>query len=190
MKTRFILQPEIFWLPGRQAEIVKWKTKGYNYFSGEIHGFHDVLSGFLDRDLVLFTNWNRTIAPLHAHVHATVKGSIIKEKFIKSTGENDWLHLRILAQDPQKEASQVEGVDELTTRRAGSPDRQRLDISCKHSTCVMYHANRQRIFCLRFAMWTLCMSPGRTWPSSILKLSWGPNTLVGMTAVKLQPCCW
>ena len=62
MKTRYILQLEIFWLPGRQAEIVKWKTKGYNYFSGEIHGFHDVLSGFLDRDLVLFTNWNRTLA--------------------------------------------------------------------------------------------------------------------------------
>ena len=37
---------------------------------------------------------------------------------------------------------------------------------------------------------TLWMRPGSTWPSSILKLSWGPKTLVGMTAVKVQPCCW
>ena len=42
---------------------------------------------------------------------------------------------------------------------------------------------------LLFAKYTLWISPGRTWPSSMLKLSYGPYTLVGIAEVKLQPCC-
>jgi len=40
-----------------------------------------------------------------------------------------------------------------------------------------------------FALYTLCIMPGSTWPSEIEKLSCGPKMFVGTTDVHLRPNC-
>ena len=55
----------------------------------------------------------------------------------------------------------------------------------KHCSFINITDKEDFIFVrLPLAWYTLFIRPGNTWPSSILKLSCGPNTFVGITEVK------
>lgn len=50
-------------------------------------------------------------------------------------------------------------------------------------TACMYLEGLVSLIYTLFALYVLPMSADITWALSLLKLSWGPNTLVGMTEV-------
>lgn len=58
-----------------------------------------------------------------------------------------------------------------------------LSLLVNYITFIIYKGDY-----LLLASYVLWISPGKTCPSSMLKLSYCPKTLVGMTDVYLQPC--
>ncbi len=98
-----------------------------------------------------------------------------------STWQNDGLHLVVLPQNPQKQTSQIQRIDELPQSTTCAPDLQSFTFLyntntsftlCTCETLWMWSGVKRVSLLARYVLW---INPGITWPSSMLKLSWAPT---------------
>lgn len=109
----------------------RWPViKGYDHFSLKVQRLDNCVRCFFNGHFILLSNWSRWMfTQTHTHVTiAAVQGQQALRLELRLTGENDGIHLWIVSQNPEEEASQVQGVDELSSGSAGAPHYQRLPL--------------------------------------------------------------